>query len=365
MIVAGFVRRLAFAAALFLSACAAASAPAPAPPPAQGPLADRIRAHEFGDVHSLLIYRDGLLATEWYFDGQDERRGLPLGLVHFDAETLHDARSVTKTVVALLFGAAMRDGRIASLDAPALDSFPDYADLRTPERLRIKLRDLLSMTSGFAWDEDTLPYEDARNSERMMDAAPDAYRYVLAQPIAHPPGEIWRYSGGDVMVIARVIERAVGEPLDVYAQRVLFTSLGITRFQWLKNAHGQAIAASGLRLTPRDMGKIGLLIAAHGQWNGAQLLPADWIDAMTTPHAIVGGDPPCGTRYGYFTWLGAVCAEGAPPGPFYAGIGYGGQRLVIVPGRHLVIVTTAGNYTNRAQSTLANNLLRAAMTMEP
>jgi CubicO group peptidase (beta-lactamase class C family) len=323
-------------------------------------VAARVDAGEFGNVHAVLAWRGDELVGERYFSGFDEKRGFPLGVVTFGPDTLHDARSVTKTVVALLFGIAQAEGKVGALDTPVIDSFPDYADLRTPERARIQLGHALAMSSGLAWDEFTYPYQDARNSERLMDAAPDPFRYVLSQPIAHSPGTHWQYSGGDVAVVARAIERGVGMPLDEYAAQKLFGPLGITHWEWMKN-RGVPLAASGLRLTPRDMGKIGLLIAHRGAWNGAQIAPAAWVEAMTSPHATVGAEAACGMRYGYFTWLPTICAPGAAPEAMILAIGYGGQRVAIMPARNLVIVTTAGNYADQGQSNRANALLRAVV----
>lgn len=347
---------------LFIGLCAAlAACVSPARDAGDfAPLEARIRAGEFGAVHALLVMRDGALIEEAYFAGPDERRGIPLGDVTFTADTIHDARSISKTVVALLYGIALAEGKVPPLETPVLDAFPEYGDLRTPERLRVTVGHMLTMTSGFAWDEFTYPYQDPRNSERMMDAAPDRYRYVFEQPFAHAPGTQWTYSGGDVAVIAAILERGTGLSLHDYARAALFAPLGVARSEWIADAEGVAFAASGLRLTPRDFLKLGQLIEARGAWRGAQIAPAAWIDALTAPHAVVGGPEPCGMRYGYFTWLSAVCAEGAPPARYAAGLGYGGQRLVVFPDEDIIIVANAGNYADRQQSEKANALLAAA-----
>ena len=112
-------------------------------------LETRIRAGEFGNVHSLLVARGEALIEEAYFEGPDERRGLPLGRIAFTAHTLHDARSISKTVVAILYGIALADGKVPPLDAPALSAFPEYAEVATPDRLRVTVGHMLTMTSGF------------------------------------------------------------------------------------------------------------------------------------------------------------------------------------------------------------------------
>jgi CubicO group peptidase (beta-lactamase class C family) len=129
----------------------------------------RLRAGDIPNVHSVLVIQHDQVIAEWYFEGTDEQRGMPLGIVKFDPATLHDVRSVTKSIVSLLFGIAIADHAIGSLDSPVLDYFPEYTDLQTPERRKIRLRDLLTMTSGLHWDEWSYPYTDIRNSEIAMD----------------------------------------------------------------------------------------------------------------------------------------------------------------------------------------------------
>ena len=159
--------------------------------PALSQLKARIESGEIPGIHSVLVIADGKTIAEWYFDGVDETVGptgpMQLGRVAFTPETLHDVRSVTKSVVSILFGIAYSDGAIKSLDTPVLDYFPEFADLHTPERMKVRIRDVLTMTSGLHWDERTYPYSDVRNSEIAMDIADDPYRYVLSGSIDAPP----------------------------------------------------------------------------------------------------------------------------------------------------------------------------------
>lgn len=323
-------------------------------------LKTRIEAGEIPGVHSVIVMRGSDTLAEWYFAGDDNARGRPLGRVAFGPETLHDVRSITKSVVGLLVGVAVEEGAIKSLDAPVLDYFPEYADLQTPERRRVTLRHLLTMTSGLHWDEETYTYADPRNSEIAMDLAADPYRYVLSQAFDVPPGQRFKYSGGDVAVMAAVLARATKTPLDAYAEAKLFKPLGIAEVAWHKDAKGVPYAASGLRMKPRDMAKIGRLVLAKGRWNGRQVLPARWVAAATTPQAQVDPDPKCGVRYGYFWWLFAGC-ELEPALPWAAGVGNGAQRIVVAPEQDVVVVMTAGLYNSRSQRQTANDVVIGAL----
>jgi CubicO group peptidase (beta-lactamase class C family) len=306
-----------------------------------------IQAQRYSNVHSLLVLQHDQLIHEEYFAGPDERRGAPLGARKFDAEALHDVRSVSKSVVSVLFGIAVHEGRIKDLNRPVLDYFPEYADLRTPERLAIRLSDMLSMTSGLEWDERTAPYGDPRNAEKAMDLAEDPYRFVLERPIKAPPGTTFNYSGGDVMVIAGVLERVTGMSLQGYAQEVLFKPLEIKTFEWLQYPNGRNIAASGLRLRPRDMAKIGTMYLEHGRWEGRQIVPEAWVRQSLTSHATVR-ERPGYEHYGYFWWLGTA-RVGERDIPFSIAVGWGGQRILLAPSLDAVVVMTAGLYEQPSQ----------------
>jgi CubicO group peptidase (beta-lactamase class C family) len=323
--------------------------------PAIAKLVADIRAGKYSNVHSLLVLRSGKLVIEEYFQGEDERRGQSLGNVRFDAATLHDLRSVSKSVTSALFGIALGSGAIRDLDAPVLSYFPEYRDLQTPERLRIRLRDVLSMTSGLEWDEDSRPYGNPENSETAMDAASDRYRFVLSRPIAAAPGERFRYSGGDTMLVVAVIERATKQRLSKYAEQVLFRPLGIEHHEWITYPDGTAIAASGLRLLPRDMAKFGLLYMQRGQWRGTQVVPEAWVQASTSVQAKISDRPFGFQNYGYQWWLGTARDDAHTP--WIMAVGYGGQRIMLIPSRDLVMVMTAGMYRSRAQTDITFEVL--------
>jgi CubicO group peptidase (beta-lactamase class C family) len=305
----------------------------------------RFTAWTEADIHSVLVMRHGKLVYEHYFTGEDQQYGRPLGVVKFDAETKHDLRSITKSVTALVLGIEIGKGRIAGVDLPVLAAFPEYADLRSPEKDKITLRHLLTMSQGLVWDED-LPYSDSRNSEIQMAEAPDPVRYALAQPVRETAGTVYNYSGGSATIIAALLHKATGETLDSLARHELFEPLGITDFEWIRFPSGEPVAASGLRMRPRDLAKIGQLVLDHGAWKGAQIVPADWIKAATSPQ--INGQQIY--FYGYQFWLGRSFVRGRGEIDWAAGWGYGGQRLFIVPALDLVVLVHAGRYDSSQQS---------------
>ena len=139
------------------------------------------------DLHAVVV-RNGKLVYEHYFTGQDEILGQDIGLTTYDASMAHDERSISKSITSLTVGIAFDRGWLKDLAASVFSFFPEYADLRTPEKDKITLRDLLTMSAGFAWDERSRPYGNIANSEWPMDEAPDPYRYILSQPMESTPG---------------------------------------------------------------------------------------------------------------------------------------------------------------------------------
>jgi CubicO group peptidase (beta-lactamase class C family) len=302
--------------------------------------------------------RKGVTLAEWYFEGADQYHGSgSIGAVKFGPATLHDVRSVTKSVVSVLFGIAMANGAIKNLDIVVLDYFPEYKDLQTAERRRITLRHLLSMTSGLRWDETTYPYTDPRNSETGMDVADDPLRYALEQPLDSLPGSQFRYNGGSVALIAEVLRRATKMNLEAFARQALFAPLGIAQFEWVKDGRGVPYAASGLRLLPRDMAKIGRLMLEKGSEGGRQIVPEAWVKASVSPQALIGSDGECRFSYGYFWWLLPTCATN-PASGWYSAIGNGGHRIFLVPEQELIIVMTAGLYDDSRQTAAVRQLIQ-------
>src|SRR6185312_13494177 len=300
------------------------------------------------NMHAVIIIRGGRLVLERYFEGTDDARGRPLGVVAFKPDTLHDLRSVSKSIVGLLYGVALAAGKVPPPEQPLMQSFPEYADLTSDSgRQHWMLHHVLSMTMGTDWDELSIPYTNAANSEIAMDRAPDRYRYVLERPIVMEPGKRWTYCGGATALLARIIARGTGESLHDYAREVLFDPLGMAPTDWYTGRDGELIAASGIRMLPRDLAKIGQLMLRGGVWGDHAVLPAEWITRCTTPVVSIDEN----RDYGYQWYLGRNERS-------WSAAGNGGQWLHIVPGRDLVVVTTSGNYDTQDQFVPPLRLMR-------
>ena len=325
-------------------------------------MADRLATSSDANVHAVLIARGGKLVFERYFRGSDEIPGRIYGRrvenVTFDADTLHDVKSVTKCVASLAVGIALDRGLMGSLNEPIFSFFPELSDLRTPEKDRIRLLHALTMSMGLEWVEATPATGDENNDEARMNRAPDACRYVLGLATTAPAGQAFFYNTGALALVSAIIRKATGRPLDEFARKTLFEPLGITAVEW-ERRKGDTDAGGGLRLRPRDMAKIGQLVLAGGRWNDRQVVSKTWIETSTAPKFNATD----GLSYGYLWWLGRSPLDGREV-RWIGALGRGGQSIRIVPELDLVVVVTAGYYQDysprafQAQSGVFRDVLR-------
>lgn len=315
------------------------------------------------NLHGVVVLRRGRLVLERYFAGEDSARGRKLGRVEFTPDTLHDLRSVSKSIVGLLYGIALAAGRVPAPEAKLADSFPEYADLfADPKRAGWTLHHVLSMTLGTDWDELGVPYTDPTNSEIAMDAAPDRYRYILEQPVVIEPGRRWIYNGGATALLGKIIARGTGQALHAYARAALFDPMALGPTEWATDAKGDEFAASGLRMRPADLARIGRMVLGRGSFGGNRVVPAGWIERCTTPLVAVDEI----RRYGYQWYMGTMsyAAPTAPRWdrarltPFWSAIGNGGQRLFLFPELDLAVAVAAGNYDTPDQWIPPTRLVR-------
>jgi CubicO group peptidase (beta-lactamase class C family) len=305
------------------------------------------------NIHGVVIVRRGRLVLERYYEGDDHVRdsaGRPrFERVAFTAERSHELRSVTKSIIGLLYGIALADGKVPALEAPLLAQFPQYGDLPDmAQRRRWTVRHAITMTLGTDWDED-LPYNDPRNGQTAMEAAPDRYRYVLEQPIVAVAGDRWIYCGGATALIGKILENGTGQSLHDYARAVLFDPLGIGPTEWRVGGDGERDFAGGLAMRPRDLARIGQMLVDGGRVGERQLVPAAWLETSFKPAVRVRDL----RQYGYHWYVGELAfsaVTGRRRENWIAAAGNGGQRLVVFPELEMVVVVTAGNYDRRTRA---------------
>lgn len=298
-----------------------------------------INSQQYPNIHSVLISYRGNTVFERYFKGEDEEWGQKKGLIAHGPTDLHDLRSCSKSVVSACTGIAISKGMIKSINQRVMEFFPEYKSLDTGLRSKLTLEHLLTMSSGILWNEE-VPYDNPLNSEIRMTSSPDPTKYVLSQPFTSKPGDLWSYNGGTTQLLAAVIKKVSGLEIDVFAVRYLFGPLGITNYEWKKfPGLDLPAAASGLRLTSRDMLKFGLLYLNDGVYDKKRILEGQWVNESMKTHISRGR----GEGYGYQFWM----MDSKSLGGDYmlpACVGNGDQRIFIDQKKQLVVVVTAGNY---------------------
>ena len=285
-------------------------------------------AHTKGPLNARLTGRYNYFDPAWhpYYHGTDE----------------HTMQSVSKTVTSAIIGIAMTRGDFkAALSTPVLHYF-DESKVRNIDarKRRMTLRDLLTMTSGMDWNED-LPYDDPANPSDLMEAADDWVQFVIDRPMKEEPGTVFAYSSGATELLAYIFKRETGADIEQYAHTHLFGPLGIRNYFWKRTPLGVVDTEGGLYLSAEDLAKIGLLYLNDGRWNGRRLMSSEWIKESLTPRI----DADEGFKYGYQWWL---LPHGEPARLAWAARGMGGQRLLVFPEDHLIVVSTAWHILNEA-----------------
>ncbi len=229
-----------------------------------------------------------------------------------DAATLWVGYSIAKSVVSLLYGAALADGYIADLDDPVIRYLPRLAGGAYD---KVSIRQLLQMSSGVAWNEDyTDPLADVSKSPSAILPFLD---YMRALPVAAAPGSRFNYSTGETNLAGAVLRAAIGNNLATYLTHRIWQPFGMEAdANWmLSEPGGVEWGGCCISATLRDYARLGLFALSQGRTaQGARLLPEGWMAKSTTPADSMAG-------YGYFWWL--------RPGGDFAALGIFGQMIWI------------------------------------
>ncbi|SQC33253.1 6-aminohexanoate-dimer hydrolase [Kluyvera cryocrescens] len=291
------------------------------------------------NVSGMLVLKDGKVAFKYLAEGNTDT-------------TLWTSRSVGKAVVSILFGAALKEGKIHSMDDLVTQYEPD---LKGTAWDGVTLKQLIQHTSGVAWNEDyTNPQSDFAKLTQ-CEAHPGAYECVrtLVSGLkrAHPAGEVWSYSSGGAWLLGDVLERATGMTLAGYLQQTIWQPYGMANDGvWHAYTQGQHdVGAHGFNATLEDWGRFGEFVLHNGRLpNGKQVLPENWVAQSAnwnTAQKSVSAAHPQGI-YGYQWWNNEVpanaknvvpTARDSLKGSMWA-LGIFGQMIMVNRAENLVIV---------------------------
>jgi CubicO group peptidase (beta-lactamase class C family) len=262
---------------------------------------------------SLIVSHNGRIAREAYFHGLQAGRAVNI-------------KSASKSILSALVGIAIAEGEFGE-QSRISDLLPDYfRDIPDPTKRALTVRNLLSMQAGLrgtSFDN----YGEWVNSRNWV-------RYALQQPFECAPDDCMVYSTGNSHMLSVILTKQTGLSTRTYAQRKLFTPLGMQLRGWARDPQGYDFGGNEMFFTPRDMLKFGELYRQRGIYNGKRIVPEEWIRKSWQEYAT---SPWNGHRYGYHWWTRAT-ADGTK---VHFAWGYGGQFIYVIPARQLVVVATS------------------------
>jgi CubicO group peptidase (beta-lactamase class C family) len=266
------------------------------------------------NIDSISVVRNGYLV-------------LDVAVAPYRSSNKHVIHSCTKSIVSALIGIALEQGHLKSVDQPLLEIFADRQVANLDGRKQsITLENVLTMSSGWRC-RDSYLYR-WRGIEEML-ASDDWVQHMLDLPMEGTPGTIFEYCNGGSFLLSAILQETTGMTALAYAEDNLFEPLGISKVDWPSNPQGISIGWGDLRMLPHDMAKFGYLYLNEGQWDGEQIVPAEWVRASWEEHISATLQP----AYGYQWWI--------DPPSIYMALGYAGQFIFVVPEHDLVVVFTS------------------------
>jgi CubicO group peptidase (beta-lactamase class C family) len=278
-------------------------------------------------VDQVALMVDGQLVAQHHRAGFDER-------------SLHDLRSVTKSVTSLLTGIAMDRGLLPGVDARLG---------RVAAQPALSLRHLLTMRSGL--DCDDWRASSVGNEERMY-RSPNWLEFFSRLPALRPPGDVFSYCTSGVVALGDEVARAANEPLQAVARRWLFEPLGIAGEVWAGAPAHTTDAGGHLRLTLHAMLKLGELMRNGGRWQGRAVVSEDWVhNSLRSSGPVDPQGRHTSAHMGFLWWLEPLDADGQARS--FQARGNGGQYIIVIPALKMVAAFTGHAYNASPEETLA------------
>ncbi len=291
-------------------------------PEAQGVSSTALRefitaADEVDAMHSFMLVRHGHVVAEGWW-------------TPYAPETQHILYSLSKSFASTAVGLAIAEGHL-NVDDTVLSFFPDEAPAEPSDNLRAMLvRDLLRMNTGH--ESEPALFRPDPNSPP---GATWTEKFFM-HPVAFPPGEHFLYNSPATYMQSAIVQKVTGMTLLDYLAPRLFEPLGIEDPFWVSSPEGINAGAYGLQVRTEDLARFGQLYLQQGEWQGQQLIPADWVREATSLQTTNGTSPTSDWNqgYGYQFWLSRHNA--------YRGDGAFGQYCLVLPDQDAVVVITSG-----------------------
>lgn len=290
-------------------------------------LKGNIEADVFKHITSVVVIKNGKLLIEEYFNKATRH-------------SLHDVRSVGKSFASTLAGIAHQEGYLKSERQPLADFYDlsTFANYSTA-KAQTTVVNLLTMSSEFDGDDSQM---DSPGNEENMYPTANWVKFALDLPVKPTKfrGQ-WHYFTAGVVLLGDILNKLVPGQLDTYSRRKLFSPLGIINYKWQYTPQGVVNTAGGIQMNTLDFAKYGQLYKNGGQWNGHQLVPADWVAKTFTKHKDLPDRED--EYYGYLFWNKTYHIGGKAYETYYC-TGNGGNKIFIFKDQPLVVVVTATAY---------------------
>ncbi len=279
-------------------------------------------AEQLETLYGLLVVKNGHLVAEGYFHGKS-------------ASQLSSRASVTKSITSALVGIALEQGCLSSVDQKMIEFFPELVDkIEDPRKELITIRHLLQMRAGYPWEEST---------QELFDLMFSGFRTsnLVEVPLVRDPGSGFDYSNLSSHLLGIIVARACDTDLKSYAQEYLFSPLGGEVGDWVRGWEGYYLGFAEIEITARDMAKFGQLYLDGGQFEGNQIVPAEWVRDSLQSHSEDAWYYRVGRNwrdsgYGYQWW-----SVRAGDHRYNLAWGHGGQQIALLDELDLVVVATA------------------------
>lgn len=301
-------------------------------------MVDSMLAMQGSDFHHLMVVRHGKVVAE----------------VHpapFRADDSHTVFSVSKTVTALAVGLAIDENRLRLTDRVMTFFYDKMPDVISDSMAEMTVRDLLTMTSG------------VEPNDHLRENSTDWVKDWLAKPVAYKPGSHFQYDSMCSFMLAAIVQRVTGCTLLDYLNKKLFKPMGITRAEWEMSPDSINTGGWGLRIPAEALAKLGVLILNKGNWQGQQLISADYVEQACS--CIIDFDEADDTvshhGYGYQIWQEVWPAVG----DVSIAAGLYGQHVYIVPQQDVVIVVLGIFNDKEPLKRHIRNLLLSEMSNSP
>ena len=288
---------------------------------------------QINSMHSFMLLRHGQVVAEAWWNPES-------------AVKPHVLFSLSKSFTSTAVGMVVAEGKL-SIDDPVLKFFPDELPIEVSTNLKaMRVRDLLTMSTGHQEEVNLKTKEEWK-------------RTFLSHPVPHKPGTHFKYNTPATYMLSAIVQKVTGQTVLEYLQPRLFEPLGIAQPQWDSSPEGISLGGYGLFLRTEDIAKFGQLYLQNGNWQGKQLVPAQWIEQATSKQVSNGSDPSrdWDQGYGFQFWR---CRHDA-----YRGDGKDGQFCILLPKLDAVIAITANTSDMQAELNVVWDKLLPAFHDKP